>query len=309
MRICSLLPSNTEIVYALGLGDSLVGVTHECDYPEAVKSKAVITSSVVDSEELGSQEIHSAISGLIHGGSSIYHLSDEALRQAKPDLILTQELCDVCAVSYKEVKAAARILEGDARVVSLEPNRLGDILDNIELVGELTGRNQESRRVVASLRGRIDAVASVASQAQTRPRVLCMEWLDPVFVAGHWVPEMVELAGGEDGLGTVGEPSIQVEWDHIVSYAPEIIVLMPCGFVIPRVFQELEKVRFPKVWEELPVVRQGRVFVVDGSSYFNRPGPRIADGLEILAQIIHPELFTGPRSKFSGLFKAPYAVR
>lgn len=309
MRICSLLPSNTEIVFALGLGDSLVGVTHECDYPEGVKSKPVVTSSVVPGEEMMSRDIHFAISGLIHKGSSIYHLDQETLRRADPDLILTQELCDVCAVSYKEVKAAVRILDADTKVVSLEPTCLDDILSNIQVVGEMTGAVREANDLVSGFRRRIEAVASLASQAENRPRVFCMEWLDPIFVGGHWVPEMVTVAGGGDGLGIAGEPSVQVTWEQVVDYAPDIVVLMPCGFGIDRTFRELEEIRFPDEWEMLPAVQRGNVFVVDGSSYFNRPGPRIVDGLEILAQIIHPELFEGTRRKFSSVFKAPYAVQ
>lgn len=291
MRICSLLPSNTEILFALGLGDSIVGVTHECDYPEAAPTKPIVTSSVVDDESLGSREISSAISKLLHKGSSIYHLDEDQLRQSSPDLILTQELCDVCAVSYREVKAAARILESDVKVVSLEPNTVQDILDNILLVGELTGSLEQAKRVVTDLQKRIESVKSQAAQASTRPRVFCMEWLEPIFIGGHWVPEMVGMAGGEDGLGEAGEPSLMMDWEQVASYAPEIVVLMPCGFGVPRVLQELEQIRFPAEWENLPAVQQGNVYVVDGSSYFNRPGPRIVDGLEILAEIIHPELF------------------
>ena len=309
MRICSLLPSNTEIIFALGLGNSLVGVTHECDYPAEVSSVPVVTSSVVPDEGLMSREIHSAITGLIHKGSSIYHLDQEALGRADPHLILTQELCEVCAVSYKEVKSAVRILDTDAKVVSLEPTTLDDILSNIQVVGDLTDSGPRAREVVAGLRKRIDAVASLASTAKSRPRVFCMEWLDPIFVGGHWVPQMVELAGGMNGLGIIGEPSIQATWQQVADFAPEILVLMPCGFGIPRTFEELEKMSFPDEWKTLPAVEQGNVFVVDGSSYFNRPGPRIVDGLELLAQIIHPELFTGPGAKFAGLFRVPYALR
>ena len=297
MRICSLLPSNTEILFSLGLSDSIVGVTHECDYPEEAASKPIVTSSVVDGENLVSREISAAISSLLHKGSSIYHLDEDRLRDADPELILTQELCDVCAVSYQEVKTAARVLDSDVKVVSLEPNTVQDILDNILFVGELTNSLNQAERVVAGLNKRIEAVKSRSSQASTRPRVFCMEWLEPIFIGGHWVPEMVEVAGGEDGLGDTGKPSTQIDWEQVAAYAPEVIVLMPCGFGVSRVLQELEQIRFPAQWETLPAVQQCKVFVVDGSSYFNRPGPRIIDGLEILAEIIHPELFSaGARS-------------
>ena len=311
MRICSLLPSNTEILFSLGLGDSIVGVTHECDYPEEAATKPVVTSSVVDGEHLASREISAAISSLLHKGSSIYHLDENRLRESRTELILTQELCDVCAVSYKVVKAAARVLDSDVKVVSLEPNNIQDILDNIMFVGELTGSLERAGKVVAELTRRIETVKSQASQVQTRPRVLCMEWLEPIFVGGHWVPEMVDLAGGEDGMGEAGRPSIQVDWDLVAAYAPEVIVLMPCGFGVSRVLQELEHIRLPDQWEALPAVQQGNVFAVDGSSYFNRPGPRIIDGLEILAEIIHPELFPGKRrtSKDYVRLPAPYTVQ
>ena len=295
MRICSLLPSNTEILFSLDLGDSIVGVTHECDYPEEAATKPIVTSSVVDGENLVSREISAAISSLLHKGSSIYHLDEDRLRDSDPELILTQELCDVCAVSYKVVKTAARVLDSDVKVVSLEPNTIQDILDNIMFVGELTDSLERAERVVGGLNRRIETVKSRASQADARPRVFCMEWLDPIFIGGHWVPEMVEAAGGEDGLGEAGKPSTQVDWEQVAAYAPEVIVLMPCGFGVSRVLRELEHIRFPAQWETLPAVQQGKVFVVDGSSYFNRPGPRIIDGLEILAEIIHPELFPAKR--------------
>ena len=309
MRICSLLASNTEIVFALGLGDSLVGVTHECDFPPETSSVPVVTSSVVDGDRLASGEIHSAISGLVHGGTSIYYLDQQALDKSRPDLILTQELCDVCAVSYNQVEAAARILEAETKVVSLEPNTLDQILENILLVGEITGSEARAREVVSGLRRRIEKIADIATKAQDRPRVFCMEWLDPIFVGGHWVPEMVALAGGQDGLGTPGEPSVQITWQQIADYNPEIVVLMPCGFGTGRTLMELEKVQFPEEWERLTAVEQGNIYVVDGSSYFNRPGPRVVDGLEIMAQIVHPELFSGPNRKFESLVKVPYPVR
>ena len=205
MKICSLLPSSTEIVFALGLGDSLVGVTHECDFPSETASIPSVTSSVVNGESMTGRQIHDAITGLVHGGSSIYTLDRELLDEASPDLILTQELCDVCAVSYRQVEAAASMLQCDTRVVSLEPNTLDQILDTIRIVGELAGVESQAKSVISSLRARIDRVREIASQAQQKPRVLCMEWIDPVFIGGHWVPEMVALAGGEDGIGIAGE--------------------------------------------------------------------------------------------------------
>ena len=290
MKICSLLPSATEIACALGLEEELVAVTHECDYPAAAAGKPRITRSAMDHGDSTSTEIHRHISGALHRGSSIYHLDQELLERLAPDLILTQELCDVCAVSYRQVQRAVRIAESDATIVSLEPRTLEEILETIVHVGVLTGHRDQAETVVAGLRGRIDRVTAAVGRTGDRPRVLCVEWLDPVMVGGHWVPDMVEMAGGADGLGKAGEPSFTVTWRQVADYQPEVLVLMPCGFHLQETVTEVERTALPAEWAGLPAVRQGRVFAVDGSSYFNRPGPRIVDGLELLAQIIHPSL-------------------
>ena len=309
MKICSLLPSSTEIVFALGLGGSLVGVTHECDYPAETAGIPSVTSSVVNGESMSGKDIHDAITGLVHGGSSIYNLDQDLLDRASPDLILTQELCDVCAVSYEQVEAAASMLQCDTRVLSLEPNTVGEILDTIRVVGGMAGVQERAEEVIGRLRSRVERVERIASQAKSKPRVLCMEWLDPVFVGGHWVPEMVAMAGGEDELGIAGKPSFQVDWQRISEYNPDLIVAMPCGFSAGRTMMEMEKTVFPDEWHGLDAVKKGEVYVVDGSSYFNRPGPRVVDGLEILAQIFHPELFSPEGAKFGGMVKVPYPVR
>jgi iron complex transport system substrate-binding protein len=293
MKICSLLPSATEIACALGLEEELVAVTHECDYPAAMAGKPRITRNAMDHGDGASAEIHRHISGALHRGSSIYYLDQELLERLAPDIILTQELCDVCAVSYQQVQRAVRIAESDASIVSLEPRTLEEILETIVQVGELTGRQEQAETVVGGLRERIDRVTAAVAGAQDRPRVLCVEWLDPVMVGGHWVPGMVEMAGGGDGLGRTGEPSFTVTWRQVADYQPEVVVLMPCGFHLQQTVAEVKRTTLPAEWAGLPAVRQGRVFAVDGSSYFNRPGPRIVDGLELLAQIIHPSLAPG----------------
>jgi len=290
LRIVSLLPSATEIVCALGLEEKLVAVTHECDYPLVVRSKPVITSSALDHAQSSSRHIHEGIAGLLHAGKSIYHLHERLLVELQPDLILTQELCEVCAVSYRIVRDAARILEGETEIISLEPNSVGDILANIRLVGEKTGSQKSASELIESLQRRIDHVTCRTSAITNSPRVYCMEWLDPPFAAGHWIPEMVSMAGGIEGLGQAGQPSKQIAWQEVVDFAPEVIVLMPCGFDLNRTVEEGRRVTTYPQWDSLPAVRNGRVFAVDGSSYFNRPGPRIIDGLEVLAQIIHPQL-------------------
>lgn len=289
MRICSLLPSATEIVFALGLGDRLVAVTHECDYPPEATRLPVITRSALDHAGSGSREIHTHVSRSIHAGSSLYELDQALLKELDPDLILTQELCAVCAVAYDQVRKAVRLLEGERRVVSLEPTSVGGILETIERVGEVAALPDRAAEVVRQLRQRIERVTAATGAARARPRVLALEWLDPPFVGGHWVPEMVRLAGGSDGLGRQGAPSREIAWAEIAAYAPEVVVLMPCGFGLERTIAELGRATLPDEWRHLPAVRAGQVYAVDGSAYFNRPGPRIVEGLEILAGILQPD--------------------
>ncbi|MCL0102007.1 cobalamin-binding protein [Dehalococcoidia bacterium] len=295
MRICSLLPSATEIVCALGLGDQLVAVTHECDYPTEATSLPNITASTLNHADSSSSEIHHHVSESVHNGSSIYSLDQPLLKQLDPDLILTQELCDVCAVSYREVQKAVRVLGGHQSVLSLEPTTLESILDTITEVGRATKTLKSANTLVQALRERINNVAIRAAEATSKPRVFAMEWLDPPFSGGHWVPEMIGLAAGSDGLAHIGELSRVVPWGDIVEYSPEIIILMPCGFGLEHTIAEFQRTMMPAEWNSIPAVQTGKVFAVDGSSYFNRPGPRIVDGLEILAEIIHPEIFPPSR--------------
>lgn len=292
MRICSLLPSATEIVYALGLGDSLVGVTHECDYPPDAKSKPKIIASRIKTEELESREIDEAVSEYCKTGKHIYMIDKEALREANPDVILTQELCQVCTVSGNEVVEAAKILGHSPRIVSLEPNTLDEILDTILQVGEATGTTERASVLVNELKSRIEAVRSLFAGEKDRPRVVCLEWLEPLYIGGHWVTEMVEIAGGDCGLGKAAEPSFRVSWDDVLEFAPRIIVVMPCGFDIERTLEEIGALISYENWHKIPAARRGHVYLTDANSYFSRPGPRIVDGLEILAKIIHPETST-----------------
>jgi iron complex transport system substrate-binding protein len=289
MRIVSLLPSATDIVCSLGLRDQLVGRTHECDWPPGIEEVPAVTSDALATHEMTSADIHAAIGGAVHSGSSIYGLDGDALERAKPDLIITQELCDVCAVSYEEVTHAARLMDADAKIVSLEPHSVDDILEHVLLVGRLTGADAEAERVVADARDRIGRLREAVASRE-RPRVVCIEWLDPIFAAGHWVPEQVEIAGGEELLGPRGEPSHQVDWRSVVKAAPDVVVLMPCGMPIDRTLGELETVTSRPGWRDLPAVSDERVYVVDASSFFNRPGPRVVRGAEILFGLLHPEV-------------------
>ncbi|OLC28869.1 MAG: hypothetical protein AUH31_07995 [Armatimonadetes bacterium 13_1_40CM_64_14] len=288
MRIVSLLPSATEIVCALGLTESLVGISHDCDYPPEISGKAVLSEAIVTTD-LPSGVIDATIRGHVHKGKSVYHLDERQLTSLRPDLILTQELCAVCAPSYTLVKQAARLLEARTRLVSLEPEGLGGILDNILLVGELTGRAAAAATLVDQLRGRIERVREAVA-GRPRPRVACVEWLDPLFVAGHWVPEMVALAGGMDVLGRVGEPSFVVPWQAVIASAPDVIVVMPCGFTVARTRQEVHLLTARRGWSDVRAVHTGQVYLTDASAYFNRPGPRIVTGVEILAAILHPQV-------------------
>ncbi len=289
MRICSFLPSTTEIVFALGLGDSLVGVTHECDYPAEAREKSKVVMSLINPDELSSREIDELIVKNRSEGKSTYLIDIDALKEANPDIILTQGLCEVCAVSGKEVVESVKALGHTTEIISLEPNTVEDILETIVTIGHATETRDRADEFVQELRSRIRRIESLFSAERDRPRVFCMEWLEPTYAAGHWIPEMVHLAGGENGIGKPGEPSLKVSWDDILEFAPQIIVIMPCGFNIEDTLREIDTVTSHRYWSQMPASKRGQVYLVDATSYFSRSGPRIVDGLEILAKIIHPE--------------------
>jgi iron complex transport system substrate-binding protein len=288
MRIASLMPSATEILFAIGAGRDVVGVTHECDYPPAVMALPRLTSSAIGHEGRTCADIDRHIRRAVHAGSSLYRLDERLLGKLRPDLIVTQELCAVCAVSYQTVARAACRLAGDVPVLSLESATLDGIMATVVATGAATGLEREAGRLVAGMRARIDAVGSLAAPA-ARPRVACLEWTSPTMAGGHWVPELVRLAGGDDPLGEVGEPSRAVGCDEIAAAAPDIVVFMPCGFHLARTREVTAEVTEHPGFGQLPAARTGRVAAVDGSSYFSRPGPRIVGGLEILAAIIRAE--------------------
>jgi len=297
VRIVSLLPSATEIVFALGLGDELVGVTHECDEPPAARDIPVVTRSVHDLGRASSHAIHRLVEGSVQAGSSIYELDRAALAEARPDLILTQELCRVCAVGYREVNEVARTLDGEVTVISLEPASIEGILNSIQTVGAMTETEDEAVAVVEGLRERLRAVEEiVASRRQggfVPPRVAAVEWLDPPFAVGHWVPEQVRRAGGWELLGREGQRAVETSWSAIREVDPEVIVLMPCGFHLRETVEAWEAMPRPDGWDEIRAVRDGRVYAVDGSAHFSRPGPRVVDGIEVLAEVFDPLAFDG----------------
>ena len=291
MRVCSLLPSATEILFALGLGDSVAGVTHECDFPpEAAKRPSLIRPRVNPSA--APAEIDRQVTELVSRGESIYAVDAELLASLHPDLIVTQDLCHVCAASPGDLATALARLPKVPRVLSLTPHRLRDVWDDIRRVGEATQRRREAQALAITLEQKVAAIAAKASRAASRPRVLCLEWLDPCYMGGHWVPEMVALAGGEDVLGRVGEPSFRVTAGEIARTKPDVIVVMPCGYGLERALAELRAFQIPEAWRDFPAVRNGRIFAVDANSYFSRPGPRLADGVALLAHILHPDLFS-----------------
>lgn len=290
MRIASLLPSATEIAFALGLGDQVVAVSHECDYPPEASNRPVLTKSAIHQKIHASHEVDEEVA---KRGGDIYEIDENLLKSLKPDLILTQELCAVCAVSYTKVKEAARVLDADTKIVSLEPKNLEDIIDHIRLVGRITGRPSQAEKLALQLSQRIEQVKAKTRAVQRRPRVAFIEWLQPPWVGGHWIPQMVDYAGGIDGIGTLGKPSRKVEWDEIVEYQPEIIILAPCGYDVEQVLADVHVMSAYSGWENVPAFRSPNIYAVNASAYFSRPGPRIVDGLELLARVIHPELFPG----------------
>ncbi|MGN6166770.1 MAG: cobalamin-binding protein [Solirubrobacteraceae bacterium] len=284
MRIVSLVPSATEMLFALGLGDQVVAVTHECDYPPAVRDLPRVTRDVLPAG-LSSAQIDAAVKERTLRGESIYELNADALTALSPDLIVTQALCAVCAVSYEDVRALTQTLESRPRVISLDPQTVGEVLGDARTLAAATDSRDAAARLVRDSAGRIDRVR-LRVRGHRRPRVLALEWLDPPFAAGHWVPQLIEFAGGEDVLGFAGERSEERTWEEVVATNPDIVLVMPCGYDAEIAHREAEMHR-----EQLAEVGAGEVVAVNASAFFSRPGPRIVDGLELLAHIIHPELF------------------
>ena len=291
MRICSFLPSATEILYELGMGDNVVGVTHECDFPPDASKRTVVVRSVFDASKLNSTEIDKVIAQLVQERKDVYVVDDNALKNADPDLIVAQGLCEVCSPHMKELDRAMNILNNKPQVIVLDPHDLDEVLLSIGQVAKKVGREQKGEEVIAALKRRINHIGSIAQNAKNKPKMLCIEWLDPIFTAGHWVPQMVELAGAVNGVSKRGEPSRKMDWKEVIEFDPDIIVLMPCGFDVERTMNELWRIEKMEEWNRLGAVKNKAVYATDASSYFSRPGPRTATGLEILAKIIHPDLF------------------
>jgi iron complex transport system substrate-binding protein len=287
MRIVSLVPHATELLFALGLGDDVVGVTHECDHPARVRGVPRVTRDVLP-PGLSAAEIDAAVRERTEAGQSIYELDVDRLRRLEPDLIVTQQLCTVCAVSYDDVRKVAAELPTEPDVVALDPHTLGETLGDIRTIAQATGARDAALDLVARQRARIDAVRRAVRNAP-KVAVAAIEWLDPVFVAGHWTPQLIDLAGGTDVLGFAGEPSEQSSWEAVAAARPEVVVCMPCGYDAPRALEEATAYA-DRLW----ALGARRVVAVDASATFSRPGPRLVDGLELLGHVLHPDLVPAP---------------
>ncbi|HEX4537583.1 MAG TPA: cobalamin-binding protein [Candidatus Acidoferrum sp.] len=289
MRIVSLLPSATEILFALGLDAEVVGVSFDCDFPPHVSQRRVVVDSRIP-QGLPSLEIDRRVREYVERGESLYVVNAEALRELAPDLVVTQDLCLVCAASPDDLAVVLANFEKRPRVLSLNPRNLGDVWDDISRVASETSREHAAKKLLAQIEQRLHALKRQVEKISWRPRVAFLEWLEPFYVGGHWVPEMVALAGGEDIFGKVGAPSFRVELKDIVAAAPDIIVVAPCGYDAQQSRNEYCSTTFPKEWEAIPAVRDGRVYAFEANAYASRPGPRLVIGVEALAKIFHPEI-------------------
>lgn len=291
-RIVSLLPSSTEIVCALGLRERLVGVSHECDYPADVAGLPTLTEPKLDPHGT-SGDIDLRVREIVQEGLSIYRLRTDTLQELQPDVIVTQDQCEVCAVSLSEVENAVRsFLTLDVSVVSLRPGKLSDIWADIRNIAEAAGRQKNAEKLIRNLQGRLQKVKE-KTRHMRRPRVVCLEWLNPLMVAGNWIPELVDIAGGEYSLVDAGAHTPPITWDVLAAYRPEVLIITPCGFPIPQSQLDLPQLMAHPLWQTLPAVQKNRVYVADGNAYYNRPGPRIAESAEILAEMLHPEACAG----------------
>lgn len=293
MRIVSLLPSATEMLCELGLADDLVGVTHECDEPPFVAGLPKVTRTLVPVES-SSREIDELVRERLKAGRALYSLDMPTLERLRPELIVTQALCDVCAVAAAEVSSAACSLPGLPRVLNLEPMRLSEVFECLRLVGEAAGVPDRAERAIERLTNRVDAVRRRTETVVRPPRTMLLEWIDPPFCAGHWSPELVRLAGGLEVAGQEGRPSRTLKWEEVLALDPEVLVIACCGFNTERTLLDIPILRSSARFTGLTCVREGRVFVIDGNAYFNRPGPRLVDSLELLAHTLHPSLHPLP---------------
>jgi iron complex transport system substrate-binding protein len=302
-RIVSFLPSATEMACALGLSDQLWGVTHECDYPPQILGKPIVVRNVLPIESMSQPEIDSAVTQRLRDGLSLYRVDETLMQDIAPDLILTQDLCQVCAPSGNEISQLLQALPTKPQILWLTPKSIEQIFDNLRELGDATGRARMAETLIAEGRARLGRIDATTRNLASRPRVFCMEWMDPVYCCGHWVPEMVRIAGGFDQLGREGTDSVRIPWSDVVEWRPEVLIVMPCGFGLEKATEQARQLTAYRGWDDLPAVRDGRVYAVDANSYFARPGPRVVDGTELLAHLFHPDLFEwkGPADAFRRL--------
>ncbi len=293
LRVCSLLPGATEVVAALGMADTLVGISHECDYPPEIRDKPVLVRAAVEHERADSRDIDRQVNARVEQGESLYALDEQGFVLAQPNVVITQDLCRVCAVTPRHLDRAVAALAQAPAVVSLNPTSLNQVLDDILTIGQALGRAHEASTLVANLRARLQTIRDLTALLPRRPRVACLDWLDPLYCAGHWVPEMVSLAGGIDALAQPDRPSRPLAWDELAAASPDVLVLMPCGFSASRTAREAQPLLHRYDWDALPAVRSRKVFAVDATSFFSRPGPRLVEGVAILAALLHPEVAGG----------------
>jgi iron complex transport system substrate-binding protein len=299
MRIASLVPSATEMLFALGLGDSVVAVTHECDYPPKARSLPHLTRTVLE-PGLDAAEIDAAVKATVGEGRALYDLDDERLAALAPDLIVTQAICDVCAVSYEDVLEVAARLPSRPKVLQQDPSTLGEMLEDVIRLGEATDLEAEAHYMRGELEGRLASVRGAVSGARA-PRVVALEWLDPPFVGGHWIPEMISIAGGEDVAGPPGLKSPEVQWGALSGLGPDVVIAMPCGWYVSE--SHAQAVEY---WDRIAKLGPGRVYAVDAASTFSRPGPRLVDGVELLGHILHPDLVDPPGNIGFAEVRAPH---
>lgn len=300
LRLISFLPAATEMACALGLEEQIVGVSHECDFPPTVHGKPVIVRCALPVERMNLREIDAAVAERIGSGGNLYEVDQPAVERLAPTHILTQALCQVCAPSGGEIARALKALPSQPQILWFTPHGIEDIFANLRELGEATGRVDKAGEIIAISRERLQKIAELTKKAPHRPRVLCLEWIDPYYCSGHWVPEMVALAGGVDALGRKGADSARTTWTDIAAWAPELLIVSPCGFGVEKAVEQTRQLLQWPGWSDLPAVRNDRVFAVNANAYFARPGPRVVDGVELLAHLFHPELcgWNGPDNAF-----------
>jgi iron complex transport system substrate-binding protein len=305
MRIVSFLPAATEMIYLLGLGDHLVGRSHECDYPAQVRDKPIIVDCALDLSTMSMAEIDTAVSRRLSSGRSLYHVHEARLRIAAPDLLLTQNLCQVCGPAGNEVSEVLRAMASAPKVIWQNPRSFEEVVETVRALGEETGTEEIAKTWAASATSQVQRISTMSS-ALRRVRVSFLEWVDPVYCGGHWVPQMLEWAGAEDRNSRIGTDSVRIPWEQVLDYQPEVIIAAPCGFNTRKALEQAQLLQSRPGWNDLPAVRHGKVYAVDANSYFARPGPRLVEGVALLAHLIHREYFdwAGPADAYAPVLSA-----